>query len=167
MYAIQITAIIVGYKLPNMAVDVRNAEQSFAALVPAGVGLLFGTAVRVALNGLGWFRRQAGSPVRFFPKTTRELLLVVACFAVATACIHRLFAPATIYATGYTEARFEQIRSGMTGEQVESKIGPPLSKSWDYDGELWSYSEPYIPSADYHPRGIILKNTRVESIISD
>src|SRR5262249_33076512 len=96
LYAVQVTAIVGGWKPAYVASDVRNAERSLAVLVPAGFGLLFGTAVRAALAGLGWFRRQAGPPVRFFPRTTRELLLVVACFAVAMACIHRMFAPPTI-----------------------------------------------------------------------
>lgn len=138
-------------------------------LVPSGLGLLVGSGIRVAPSAHGSFRCAVGPPVRLLPRTTRDLMVAVACIGLGLACIHRMMVPQTIYAPGYDERKFRAIREGMTSKQVESALGSPLHKiSSSEDGnENWMYSTQYTSTSDYQRRWILMKNGRVERVICD
>jgi outer membrane protein assembly factor BamE (lipoprotein component of BamABCDE complex) len=79
----------------------------------------------------------------------------------------------TVYSKGYSERSFKSLRVGMTIEQVEAAIGPPLHRysnsSPGFSGyppgeERWDYSESRSGNSTYYMRIIDFKNRRVSGI---
>jgi hypothetical protein len=168
LYLVHVVAIACGRKPPYVEENYRLAENCLWVFVPSGFGLIAGVGVRVALAACGLCRRKVGPRVQFLPKTTRDVLITVALISVGMSCIHRVFFPPTIYATGYVEAKFNGIRNGMTTEQVKSLLGDPLKKDWSEDGsENWQYSTGYTYTSNYERRWIRVKNGVVTTIIND
>jgi hypothetical protein len=168
LYAAHVAAIACGRTPPYVEENYRFAEQGMWVLIPAGFGLLLGVGVRVALAALGKFRRKSGPPVAMLPKSTREVMIVIASIGLGLGCLHRVVFPPTIYAPGYDGARFRAIREGQSADQVLSALGPPLQKSsWPGGEEMWEYSEQYTYTSNYERRRIYFKNGRVESVTND
>lgn len=169
LYLAHVAAIAWGYKPPYVEADYRRAESNLLAVIPAGIGLVAGVCARAGLDASGWFRRQTKPPVRFLPRTTREVLALVASIAVGLACIHRVFFPPTIYAPRYREIRFQAIRPGMTSEQLESALGPPLEKreTGEPGSQIWIYSDQYTPESNYDRRWIFVTSGLVREILND
>ena len=70
----------------------------------------------------------------------------------------------TVYAPGFDEARFGQIRVGMADTEVEALMGPPL-ETWDWWGDvIWAYTVQADPMANYHRRLVVLRRGRVRSV---
>jgi outer membrane protein assembly factor BamE (lipoprotein component of BamABCDE complex) len=73
----------------------------------------------------------------------------------------------TSYSTGFREERFATIRVGMTANQVETILGPPIAKEpWGEGTENWQYSGPRGP-AFYRRRWVLFNNGRVLGVVSD
>jgi hypothetical protein len=168
-YAVHVVAIACGRTPPYVEENYRFAEQCLLMIIPTGLAIMIGAGARVALlNFFGWFPRKARPPVRFLPKSTREVIVSVACIGVALGCLKQAMLPPTIYAAGYNEGRFEAIRAGMTTDQVLSKLGSPLRKdSSEQDYETWVYSTQYTYTSNYERRWVVFKNGLVERLVSD
>ncbi len=169
LYLVHVAAIACGYTPPYVEADYRCAEMTLLALIPSGIGLALGAFARVGLALLGWFRREARPAVRLLPRTTREAMVAIASIAVGLTCIHRVFAPPTLYAARYREDRFQAIRAGMTDQQVESALGPPLSKreTGQTGVEIWIYSDQYTPESNYERRWVFVTNGLVSQVVSE
>jgi hypothetical protein len=169
LYAVHVVAIALGRKPPYVEENYRFAEMCLLAFIPSGFGLFVGVVVRVGLDASGLFRRRSGPPVGFLPRTTRGVMITVACIGLGLGCLHRVFFPPTIYAAGYDEARFHAIRPGMAAEQVICALGEPIHKIRWSDGGLenWTYSEGYTYTSDYERRWVLVKNGVVETVVSD
>ena len=168
LYAVHVVAIAFGSKPPYVEENHRFAEQCLLFIIPSGLGTLAGSAIRVGLSTLGWFRRESGPPVRFLPRTTREVLVAVACVGIGLGCLQRASYPPTIFAAGYDEARFHAIREGMTAAEVIGALGDPLRKDPLPGGEeTWAYSEQYTYTSNYDRRWIIFKGGLVFQVIGD
>ena len=98
LYAVHIVAIACGRKPPYVEENYRFAEQCLWAMVPSGLGIMAGAGFRVTLRAFGWFRRKSGPPARFLPRTTRDVMVAVACVAIGLGssieqCSLRRFTP--------------------------------------------------------------------------
>ncbi|QEH32340.1 hypothetical protein OJF2_08100 [Aquisphaera giovannonii] len=168
LYLAHVVAIARGARPPFVEENVRFSEACLFALIPAGLSLMLGALVRVSLASNGVLRREAGPPVRFLPRTTRDVLVAVACLGVGLGLLRRAAFPPTIYAPGFTEARFAQIREGMTAGQVLSILGPPLDRRpWGEGVEAWRYSNQYTYTSDFDRRWLFLRDGVVQSIAND
>jgi hypothetical protein len=114
--------------------------------------------------------------------TTRRIMVVVACLGIGLGAARWVRSKlSTVYASGYSESQFRRLRIGMTREQVESIVGPPLRKDstsqrWS-PFENWIYSEPpplgvvYGPGGeDYWRRWVMFdpnNNNKIIAIIDD
>lgn len=86
------------------------------------------------------------------------------------AVYHAVFVEWTVYAPGYDEGRFQQIREGMTATEVKALLGPPLFEEPCNDGSgtvLWPYTNQKSYTSNYWRRWIYMKNDRVTSIVSE
>ena len=96
-------------------------------------------------------------------------------FLVATvglgACLGlawRFFDSQTFYSQGYSENKFNSLHAGMTPEEVEAVMGPPLKKILWEDGSVnWTYSDRPWDTADFSRRWVISTNGKVEVVIND
>jgi hypothetical protein len=168
LYVVHVVTIALGGKQPYVEANARLAEACLDFLTPTGLGLLVGSFSRVSLAAFGWFQRPGGPPIRFLPVTTREALTAIAVIGLAFGILHRAAAPPTLYAAGYSEARFQSIREGMTADQVLAILGPPIRKRPQPDeGETWLYSEQYHSLSDFDRRWLYLKDGVVTGIVSD
>jgi hypothetical protein len=169
LYAVHVIAIALGRKPPYVEENYRFAEQCLWILIPSGLGLIVGVSVRVAVAAFGWVHRRSGPPVGFLPKTTREVMITVACIGVGLSGLNRVIFPPTVYSAKYDEARFHAIREGMTTEQVISALGEPIEKiRWSQDGlENWTYSTGYTDTSNYERRWILVRNGSVDGVIGD
>jgi hypothetical protein len=168
LYAVHVVAIACGRKPPYVEENYRFAEQCLWAIMPSGLGVMAGAGVRVTLAACGEFRRKSGTPVRFLPKTTREIIIAVACIGVGLGCLRQMMFPPTIYAAGYNESQFHAIREGMTTDQVVSALGQPLQKRSSADGsETWEYSMQYTYTSNYERRWIMFGRGLVQGVVSD
>ncbi len=51
------------------------------------------------------------------------------------------FADGTIYASGYSEVRFLEIKPGMSRAKVEQRLGKPLNVYRIGDSPVWDYTD--------------------------
>jgi hypothetical protein len=73
----------------------------------------------------------------------------------------------TFYAPGYSDSRFAMLREGMTEQEVERIVGPPLKKVvWENEDVLWAYSARRDVSLSYNMRDVVFRNKRVISVTS-
>jgi SmpA / OmlA family len=167
LYAAHVVAIASGRKPPFVEENYRFAEQCLWVAIPSGLGLMAGVTGRVALTSLGWLRRKSGPPVRILPRSTREVMVVVACSCIGLSYIHRAISPPTVFASGFDEARFSRIRPGMTRDQVASALGPPLKTRIAPPSELWEYSDQWTHTSNYERRWVIFEDGRVRDVVTD
>lgn len=168
LYAAHVVAIACGQRPPYVEENYRFAEQCLVIILPAGISIMGGAGLRVALSTSSEFQRKDGLPIHFFPRTTREGMIAVACLAMGLACIKQAIFPPTIYARGYNESRFQAIRVGMTTEQVVLELGEPLQKHVDSSGsELWHYSDQYHYESNFDRRWLVFDAGKVICVIND
>jgi hypothetical protein len=168
LYAAHVIAIACGGKPPYVEENYRFAEQCLWVTAPSGLGVMAGAGVRVILASLGRFPRRQGPPVRFLPRTTRDLMVTVACVGIGLGCLHRMMFPPTVFAARYDEGKFQAIRPGLTSGQVISVLGPPLEKEPRPEGqEKWAYSKQYTYTSNYERRWIFFKDGLVQDVVSD
>ena len=168
LYAVHVVAIACGRKPPYVEENYRFAEQCLWVIIPSGLGIMAGAGFRATLSASGYFRRESGPPVRFFPKSTREVMAAVACISIGLGCLKRMMFPPTIYAAGYNDARFNAIREGMTPDQVASAVGQPLKKQIGNGSiEIWEYSAQYTYTSNYERRWIVFERGVVQTVVSD
>jgi hypothetical protein len=82
------------------------------------------------------------------------------------------FGGGTVYSARYSEREFSSLCVGMSGEQVEAIMGPPLKKvpwsgyAYPVAGgdENWWYSEPK-DDGDYQRRWVIFRNGKIVAIV--
>ena len=102
----------------------------------------------------------------------RKLMLIVACLGPVLIVVREVIwhYDATIYAAGYCEGRFRRIHVGMTAEEVESLMGPPL-QMWTFseaqDIEIWAYTIQGGSMDNYWRRWLYMQNNRVWAIDSE
>ncbi len=84
-----------------------------------------------------------------------------------------LFGFSTTYSERYSEGRFNALRVGMTTDEVQAIIGPPLSKApWNQSAgtqkeEMWFYSSRPDVTANYWRRSILVQGGKVIDVIDD
>jgi hypothetical protein len=102
--------------------------------------------------------------VRF---TVRRMMVAVAAVALAlgvASFLARLFG--TRYAEGFSEGRFTGLRVGMSEQQVEATLGPPLEKVPWQDGRVnWVYSEQPC-GLSYQMRWVLMRDGKIDSVLS-
>jgi outer membrane protein assembly factor BamE (lipoprotein component of BamABCDE complex) len=75
----------------------------------------------------------------------RNLLAIVALAlssVLLTGCDRIVFGEQTKFSLGYSERKFQQIKQGMTVQEVVSSLGPPLNQRTQQWSEVWSYTPP-------------------------
>jgi outer membrane protein assembly factor BamE (lipoprotein component of BamABCDE complex) len=74
----------------------------------------------------------------------------------------------TIYANGYSETGFRQLRVGMTSIEVVALIGAPLEKA-PYTGgaSVWDYTDQYNRTRSFWRRWLVIENDTVEEVVND
>lgn len=169
LYVVHVIAIACGRKPPFVETDSRNAEGTLEILFPVVIGLTIGVVLRVALSALGRLPRKGGPPVRFFPRTMTEVVVVIAWLSLGLSGIHRWLVPPTVYAAGYDDGKFRRIQVGMTADEVVSVLGEPLHRvTWNEDGtENWMYSKQYTSTSNFSRRWIFVKDGRVSDVVMD
>ncbi len=168
LYVVHVVAIALGKKPPYVEENFRFAEQCYGAFVPSGFGLMAGAVLRVFLASVDSFHRKSGPPVRFLPRTTRDLVVMVACVGIGLGCLCRMFSPPTVYAPGYDEAKFRTIHEGMTVDQVAAIVGEPLEKQTWPDGRLLlKYSDQYTHTSDFVRRWVYFSGGTVQTVYND
>ena len=170
LFVAHLIAIHFGAKPPFVEANFREAMFALNTYGVVGLGLLVGAVGRVAFNALGLLRRVAGAPVRIWPRTWPARLFIVFCFGLGFGSNWFAHAPRTVYAVGFDETRFQQLRIGMSQSEVEAAVGQPLAKDPKRDDvpfEIWFYSLGEIPRANYWRRWVIFENGRVSLILSD
>jgi hypothetical protein len=99
-----------------------------------------------------------------FRVSTRLVMVVIAVIGFAMFAVREMFLDNTIYSAGYDESRFRQVRMGMTSEEVEALMGPPLEKvPWPEAGVvIWLYTDRlHNRSGDYWKRDVWMKGKNV------
>jgi hypothetical protein len=169
-FLVHLAAIAWGYKQPYVEENALAARTTLMMLFPAGFLLGVGVGLRVLLSSLGVFRRADGSPVRILHETSRRWLAAIAVVGLAFSLLRWVaYDSSTLYSTGYNEAAFNHIHRGMSAEEVEAMLGPPLMRAgWGKDGtENWIFTQGASATSDYWRRWIVLKDGKVELVISD
>jgi len=157
LYAIHVIAIACGRKPPYVEENYQTA-----------LGIMSGASFRVILSGSDSFRRTSEPALRFFPKTTRQVLLAVVCIGMMLGCIRQMLFPPTIYSKNYNERNFRTIKQGFTTNQVFSLVGQPLKKSTVSNTcEVWEYSVQYNYLSNYERRQVNFESGLVRSVIMD
>ena len=83
-----------------------------------------------------------------------------------------LFGFGTTYSERYSEGRFNALRVGMTTDEVQAIIGPPLFKAprnqsvGTQTEETWFYSYRPDVTANYWRRSILVQNGKVIDVIN-
>jgi hypothetical protein len=170
LYLVHLIAIACGQKPPFVESSFRQAAYALDCYAVAGLGLLVGVIGRViSVNSFGFFRRADGPPVRFLPVTVPDWLFLVFCFGLGLGGHRLAHGPKTVYAAGYDETKFQQLRIGMTRSQVEALAGPPLQKVPDsVNGpEVWFYSLGATSLDDYWRRWVFFEDGKIFQILSD
>ena len=148
-------------------------------LDPQALGLL---AMSVGLLKVTFARFRTRSPAGAGQRPTLTVaaaMLLVAWAGVILANVQWFQVNfATVYAPSYREDGFAQVRIGMTRQEVEPLLGPPLRNSplpsefWEPD-DCWVYSRPPGPGLwgdNYWRRWIFFgpgKEGRVDAIVKD
>jgi SmpA / OmlA family len=108
--------------------------------------------------------------------TVRHSLLLIAGLGLGLGLLrvytmsNYLYGYGTVYSPGYSESRFNSIRKGMTRQQVETIMGPPLTKTIaEYQGgdEMWAFSDQPSITSNYWQRWVIFNKGQVSIIVKD
>lgn len=168
VYCIHLAAIQRGYLPPFVEKDALAARATIGWFFPAAGDFLFlGVLARVGASACGWMRRD-GEPVRILPRSMRGLIAGVAVAGVVMMLLKWAAGVETVYAPGFNESRFQQIRPGMSASEVETWLGKPLKKlPWGEGRSAWWYSVGASSTSDHWRRWVIIENDRVDLVISD
>lgn len=100
--------------------------------------------------------------------SVRLLMIVIAVIGLAMFVVRAILSWNTVYSAGYDEGRFRQVRVGMTSEEVEGLMGPPLRKlPWpDQNLMIWMYTAKRSGGGDYWRRHVFMKDGKVVQVIS-
>ncbi len=81
--------------------------------------------------------------MRPFPKSALRLIsvLAVAAAVLTAAALLRNSRDTTVYASGFREEVFQQLKPGMEVEEVYSLLGQPLAVRKENSPERWCYGE--------------------------
>jgi hypothetical protein len=113
------------------------------------------------------------------PLTVWRLMVIVAVIGIHLAFLKLIlmsdpfFGFGTVYSERFSEGRFNTIRVGMTGGEVEALVGPPFGKvPWGsppnpQDTEMWFYSKRPNDTSNYWRRWVVLEKCKVVSVTSD
>jgi len=73
---------------------------------------------------------------------SRVIVMVAAVLPLVflTGCDRILFGEQTMFSSGFSEQKFQQIKNGMTAQEVISLLGTPLTQTTQQWSEVWSYS---------------------------
>ncbi|MDG3007064.1 hypothetical protein [Paludisphaera mucosa] len=136
------------------------AKGNLVMLAPAAAGLAFGTIVRAACDGCGWFRDPLPGGLRILPRSLCGLLGGVAGLAVAFSILRwAVVDSGTIYAAGFDETKFRCVPIGASEAEVVRLLGPPCEEttlgcfSFIY---LFEYTEPAFCDRKHWIRRIVL-----------
>jgi hypothetical protein len=111
--------------------------------------------------------------------TVWRLMVIVAVVGIHLAFLRLIlmsdpfFGFGTVYSERFSEGRFNTIRVGMTGEEVEALVGPPLGKvPWSsppnpQDTEMWFYSKRPNDTSNYWRRWVVFEKGKVVTVTSD
>jgi hypothetical protein len=107
------------------------------------------------------------------------MMVVIAVIGFAMFAVRWMFFASTVYSAGYDEGRFRQVRVGMTSEEVEELLGPPLKKVpwwqpgvsgqpvWGQPGDVnWLYTESRPGYSDYWMRNVLMRDGKVIQVQS-
>ncbi|WP_435006061.1 hypothetical protein P12x_003733 [Tundrisphaera lichenicola] len=170
LYVVHVAAIACGYERPFVEKDMLAARDTLPFALVAGIGIAIGASTRFLLAAFGWFRRAGEDPVRLLPRSTKGTMVAVAEFGITLGLIRWIAIDSgTIYSEKYNEARFQQIRVGMTSGQVEALIGRPLY-TMDGSGEgnrTWEYSRGAGDTSSYWRRWVMMSGGKVEEVVND
>ena len=137
------------------------------------------------VNSYGQFHLTQWRPsmsVRNLRTATRRLIIAASVsFILPLCCLAGceillnlpLGGQGTIYSKNYDETKFAGLRAGMTAEEVEAIMGPPLRKipmehtTGSKDDEQWFYSDQPEATADFWRRWVSFHAGKVTNIISD
>lgn len=170
LYFAHIVAIALGRQPPYVEESYLAARQTFFVLPLVGLGLALGAGVRWLLALAGRFRREDGPPVRLWPRTILGMIALIAKLAVTWSLTQWvLFDSGTQYAPGFSEGRFQQVRVGMTTDQVEAILGPPIDKlDWATPGvQRWAYTNQVSATSDFHRRWVFVEGEKVANVVND
>ncbi|AMV36387.1 hypothetical protein [Planctomyces sp. SH-PL62] len=168
-YLVQLGAIAYGYGPPYVGEYSYEARGALFMVVPATISLGLGSLIRAGYASYGRYPRPNGEPIAIIPQTRRELAASVAGVATYVLVMYwALYASQTVYAVGYDEARFRQIVIGMSADDVEELMGPPLRKGrWSSGTEVWFYTLGCSETSSYWRRWVHLEAGRVDAIEGD
>ena len=170
LYIAHIVAIALGRQPPYVEESYLAARQTFFVLPLAGLALALGAGVRWVLALAGWFPRKDGSPVRLWPRTIAGMIAFIAKLAVTWSLTQwALFGSGTQYAPGFSESRFQQVYVGMTTDQVEALLGPPIDKlGWGTPGvQRWAYTNQVSATSNFHRRWVFVEGGKVATVVND
>jgi hypothetical protein len=109
------------------------------------------------------------------------MMIAIAVIGFAMFAVRWLVSASTVYSAGFDESRFRQVRVGMTSEQVELLLGPPLKKVpwwqpgvggqpvWGQPGDVnWLYTEcgHVIGYKWYWMRNVLMRDGKVIEVQS-
>jgi len=169
LYVVHVIAIACGREPPYVESDYDRATSTLGFYYVSGFGLLLGVGLRNLCRTIGWPERRVGPPVRFFPRSGLQWLFLGACLALG-AGVHELARGSrTVYSSRYDESRFLRVTVGMSAEEVESLVGPPIFKSKVFNSrdEVWHYSQGKTELDDYWRRWIAMSDGKVSQITCD
>ena len=170
LYLAHVAAIAFGRQPPYVEATYAAARWTLLALLPAGLGLALGAGVRWLLAVAGWFRRKDGPSVQLWPRTISGMIVTIAKLAITWSLTRWvLFDSGTMYAPGFSEGRFQEVHAGMTTDQVEAILGPPIGKrDWQTpDNQMWAYTDQASATSNYHRRWIMVESGKVIIVIND
>jgi hypothetical protein len=107
--------------------------------------------------------------------TLCRAMVTVACLAICLAGLRVILnlPSGGIPIPKYDETKFESLRAGMTGKEVEAIMGEPLDKiPWNqhmgvHDEEMWLYIDQANASAEFWRCGVHFRDGKMQAIISD
>jgi hypothetical protein len=182
LYLVHLAAIAYGYRPPYVEENASVARACLRGALPVGVALCLGAFIRFVIRvGRSSAGRELVTPHQ---SAFRRISVLRSMVAVAVIALHLafvrfvvrtdpFFGSGTFYSEGYSEARFGSLSVGMTCEEVETIMGPPLRKQpWSQPHEprkciMWQYSDRDDYTANYWRRWVLFEDARVSEVISD
>ena len=75
---------------------------------------------------------------------SRLLIMIAAVLSsvLLIGCDRIMFGEQTKFSSGYSERKFQQMKQGMTVQEVVSLLGTPLTQTTQQWSEVWSYTPP-------------------------
>lgn len=109
-----------------------------------------------------------------FSMSIRRMMIAVAFIGIVMRVGWWMVFGSTDFSPGYDEGRFRQIRVGMTSEEVEALMGPPLKKvpwppqDWPYQQGVvnWSYTDSRPGYSNYWLREVLMKDGKVSRVMN-